>query len=139
MEAMIEAGLDDAVVLRARPPRWPALGERAARGLLDQHMAAGFDGAERDRGKLVVRGRDDDGVDVGLDRFAPVGDGARLGLLRKLSRAREIAIADDHDLVRGRRRGSALSPDQAASDDREPHHFLSHGSPRSAGTMRRSV
>jgi hypothetical protein len=35
--------------------------------------------------------------------------------------------------------GGALSADQAASDDCEAHYFLSHGSPRSAGTMRRSV
>ena len=45
------------------------LGERAPGGLLDQDVLAGFDGAERDAGELVVRGRDDHGVDVGLRRL----------------------------------------------------------------------
>ena len=70
------------------------LGERASCGLLDQDVAAGFDGADRDAGELIVRGRDDHGVDVGLDGFAPVRDGARLGhapraLARGLHRGRK--------------------------------------------------
>ena len=124
MEAMIEPGLDDAVVLRGGSRDGLHLGQRASRGLLDEHVAACLDGANRDAGELVVRGRHNHGVDVGLHGFAPVGDGARLGELRELARAAFIAVANNDDLV-PRCRGGTLAPDQAASDDREPHHFLS--------------
>ena len=138
MEAVVEPGLHDALVLLCRRGDSPHLGERAARRLLDQHVAAGLHGAERDRGELVVRGSDDYGVDIGGNGLAPIRDGTRARLLRKLASAHRIAIAHDDDLMPGGRRG-AFAPDQAASDDREAHHFLSHGSPRSPGTMRRKV
>src|SRR5436305_14659755 len=47
MEAMIESRLDGALVLRGSCRDRLHLGERASRGLFYQHMAPGFDGADR--------------------------------------------------------------------------------------------
>ena len=99
VEAMIEPGLDDALVLGCRVRNRLHLGEFAARGLFHQHMAAGFDGAQRDPGELVVRRRNDHRIDVSLYGVAPVGHGPRLCLLRKRLGARRVAVADDDDLV----------------------------------------
>ena len=138
MEAMIEPGLDDAVVLSGGRRNGLHLRKRASRGLFDENVAPGFDRANRDGGELIVGGRDNHRVDVGLHGFAPVRDGTRLRELRELLRAHLIAVANDGDLV-ACCRGRTLAPDQAASNDREPHQVLSHDWPRSAGTMRRRV
>ena len=139
MEAMIEPGLDDALVPRGGRRDGLHFGERASRGLLDENMAAGFDRAERDAGELIVRGRNNHGIDVGLHGFAPVGDGARLRESPRAARARLSSRSQTTTISCACRRDGTLAPDQPASDDREPHHFLSHDSPRSAGTIRRSV
>ena len=111
----------------------------ASRGLFDQNVAAGFDRAKRDGGELIVGGRDDHRVDVGLDGFAPVGDGTRLRALRELLRRALSSRSQTTTISCACCRGGTLAPDQAASDDREPHQVLSHDLPRSAGTMRRRV
>ena len=138
METVIEPDLDDALVPCCGRRKGLHLGQFAAGRLLDQHVPAGLDRAEGDDGELVVGRRDDHCIDVGRDRFPPVDEGACSCFLRELLGTSPVAIAHNNDVV-PRRRGSALSPDQTASDDREPHHVLSHDSPRSAGTMRRSV
>jgi len=92
---------------------------------------------KRDRRELVMRGRDDNGIDLGLYGFTPVDHRTCAGALRQLLGPASVTIADHHDLVR-RGRARALFPDQAASDDCEPHH-MPHDSLRSPGTIRRNV
>jgi hypothetical protein len=138
MKTVIEPSLDDPSLLRRRVGDCPHFGERSAGRLLDQRMMASLYCAERDSRKLIVSGRDDHGVDIGCDCVAPIGDRARSGAVRQLCSAALIAVAYHDDLMPSRRRG-ALSADEAAADNRETHYFLSHGSPRSAGTMRRKV
>ena len=70
MEAMIEAAaLTMRLCSAAAAARALQLRRASGRGLFDQHVSSGFDRADRDPGKLIVGGRDDDGVDIGRNAF----------------------------------------------------------------------
>jgi hypothetical protein len=120
VESMVEADLGYHLALGGGTRSGTHLVNMTAGRLFYQDVAASPNGAQRDRGQLVVASGDDDGIDVGVDRLAPIVDRAGASLLCQGFGFRPIVIADNDDIVpaRGRR---ALAPDKAASNDRQTH------------------
>ena len=117
--------------------------DRPRGGLLDEDVLAGFERADRDWRQRVVGGRHNDDVHIVCRRrILPAVERPGARSIRASARG-AIGHGVGNDREGGaRQRSSALTADQAASDNRDPRQGSQRSPqvrPRSFGTMRRSV
>ena len=135
---MIEANLHDELPPRRNFGDVTKLVDVSSGGFLDHDVPPFLQGGDGQLRELIVRRGHDDGVDFRADRFPPIVDRGGTGPAGQDFGARPITIANNHQLMAA---GGVcpLGPNEAASDDREPHYVLSQPLPRSDGVIRRSV
>ncbi len=123
MEAMIEANPDEDTCLLGCGDDCVKLLSPPSCRLLDEHVLSGRNCRECDLREQVMRGGDDDSVDIGpLDQRAPFGQHLRpVGCgLRKGFRPLSHDVGASHELGITQR-ASALPPHQTTADDADLH------------------